>query len=80
MHKRDKITKTMRAVLIQAARPNPGDRLIGGPMMKSANILAQRGYITLHRAGHGWQRAELTETARRLPSQLHDILLINKDF
>jgi hypothetical protein len=48
-------------VLHVASRPIEEERSIGGPAVRSANILARRGFITMQRQPGGWHSAQLTE-------------------
>jgi hypothetical protein len=59
----------MWSVLYVARRPPEEERWIGGPTLRSANILARRGFITMQRQPGGWYSVRLTEAGAEALNQ-----------
>jgi hypothetical protein len=64
-----RMTSTMWSVLYVARRPPKEERWIGGPTVRSANILAERGFITMQRKPGGLYSVRLTDAGTQALNQ-----------
>jgi hypothetical protein len=60
-----RFTRTMWTVLNNASAKQGETDILFGPLLRSARLLAQRGFLTEPRKlSHGWHSACLTEAGR----------------
>jgi hypothetical protein len=57
-----------REIMRAACDPTPGARIIREALLPAAQILAERGYITVTNLDNGWHQVERTSLARALGS------------
>jgi hypothetical protein len=67
-----RLTANMWSLLRYAAARDGEPKEIGGPWMRTANILHRRGFVTLHKRGNGWHSIELTPAGREAVTGVGD--------